>query len=132
MSSRMFVNGRVYEFSRGDPPLAAEEFPQPFGRIWLEDPNYKDGPWDLRYRLLDRALESDGWLTMPEALRLLSVKEPWIAARVRSGQIDAAMVRGSTIPLFRLRDKAAIVREALLDRPPAIEGPRRKARWDKE
>jgi hypothetical protein len=69
---------------------------------------------------------------MPEALRLLSVKEPWIAARVRSGQIDAAMVRGSTIPLFRLRDKAAIVREALLDRPPAIEGPRRKTRWDKE
>jgi hypothetical protein len=129
----MFLNGRVYQFGKSDPPLAAEDFPQPFGRIWLEDPNYKDGPWDLRYRLLDKALSSDGWLTMPEVLRLLSVKEPWVTARVRSGQIDAAMVRGSTIPLFRMRDRAAIVREAILDRPaePA-NAPRRKNRWDKE
>jgi len=130
----MFLNGRVYEFGKEGPLPAGEDFPQPFGRIHLEDPNYRDGPWDLRYRLLDKAHESDGWLTMPEAQKLLSVKEPWIAARVRKGQIDAALVRGSTIPLFRLRDKAAIVRDAILDKPvaPVTKSRPEKSRWDKE
>lgn len=133
MSTRVFLNGRVYEYGREGPPLSGEDFAQPFGRVRLEDPNYMDGPWQLRYRLIDRTLDSDEWLTMPEATRLLSVKEPWIIQRVTTGQIDAVMVRGSSIPLFRFKDKGAVVREAILDRPVEKSSIRpKRERWDKE
>lgn len=133
MSTRVFLNGRVFSYGIDAPPLGNAEFPQPFGVIHMPDPNYTDGAWGLRYRVIERANDSDQWMTMPEVTKLLHVKDQWVVAKVHKGQVDAAMIRGSTIPLFRLRDKASIVNEAILDRAPEKVSQRpKKDRWDRE
>lgn len=72
-----------------------------------------DGPWKLRYRLIDNKNGLE-WLTMPELQELLHQNEVWVAAKVVEGAIDAAMVRGSGIPIFRIRNRAEVIREAIV------------------
>jgi hypothetical protein len=46
--------------------------------------------------------------------------------------LDAAVVRGSSIPLFRILDRAAIVAEALVKTPEKNKKTRpARERWDK-
>ncbi len=117
MSSTLIINGRRYSDVRTR-ELSTEELPHPLGYLSARDPNWTDGPWKLRYRHIDRKLEHEHWLTMPELLELTKRKEPWVVQQVRDGKLDTAMVRGSTIPLFRNLDRAVIIRETILETPP--------------
>ncbi len=82
-----------------------------------------DGPWKLRYRLIDNKNGLE-WLTMPEIQDLLHQNETWVAMKVVEGAIDAAMVRGSGIPIFRIRNRPQVIREAIVA-PPIV--PKRQA-----
>jgi hypothetical protein len=130
----MFLGGRLYDFSRDRAPRPSDEpLEDPIGYVTFRDPNWFDGPWDLRYRMIDRALDSDHWLTMPELRKLVVQSEKWVVDRVVAGDIQAAMVRGSKIPLFRILDPAKVVREVFLEtpkRPPTQARPARD-RWDR-
>jgi len=135
MPSALIINGRRYVDIRTK-ELSTEELPHPIGYLSVRDPNWTDGPWKLRYRHIDRKLEHEHWLTMPEILELTKRKEPWVVQQVRDGKLDTAMVKGSTIPLFRILDRAGIIRETILETPPKekeeLKLKRPSRRWDKE
>jgi hypothetical protein len=86
--------------------------------------------------LIDRKLEHEHWLTMPEILELTKRKEAWVVEQVKEGKLDTAMVKGSSIPLFRILDRAAIIRETILEAPPKeraeLKPKRPSRRWDNE
>jgi len=131
MATRLIYQGRSYDFGKG-PELSSEPLPLPLQGVVPLDPNYVDGPWGIRYRKIDRALPQLHWLTMPELMKLLGQNEAWIAGKVRDGELDAAVVRGSSIPLFRILDRAAIVAEALVKTPEKSKKTRpARERWDK-
>lgn len=117
MSSTIIVNGRRYTSGAGA-PLSNEILQAPIGVLGLPDPNFVDGPWDLRYRLVDSAQEELRWMTMPDVKRLIRKPESWIIEQVRKGRIDCGMVRGSTVPLFRFLDRVGIIRDTLVETPP--------------
>ncbi|TXH57454.1 MAG: hypothetical protein E6Q97_04435 [Desulfurellales bacterium] len=139
MTTRLILNGRVYEYGAKAPKYSTEELDPPLGYINPPQSDYFDGPWKLRYRLMDRRNPVEDWLTMPELKALTQRPESWIAMKVVDGAIDAAMVRGSGIPIFRIRNRSEIVREALIATPakkteiPPTRGAKRseKERWDK-
>lgn len=117
MSTRLILNGRVYEFGERTKPYSTEELEPPLGYINPPQDSYVDGPWKLRYRLIDNKNGLE-WLTMPEMQELLHQNEVWVAMKVVEGAIDAAMVRGSGIPIFRIRNRQQIIREAIVAPPP--------------
>lgn len=131
MATRLILHGRTYQCSPPEVEYSSEPLGLPLQGIAQPDPNFTDGPWGLRYRRMDRALPELHWRTMPELKALLGQDEAWFAQKVRDGELDAAMVRGSSIPLFRVLDRAAIVREALIKPLPQTKRPKRE-RWDKE
>lgn len=63
---------------------------------------------------------------MPQMRKLLGQTEGWIAMKVRDGAIEAAMVYGSQIPLFRILDRALVLREAIMEPLPKAPQNRRK------
>jgi hypothetical protein len=131
MTSRLIVNGVPYTFDRHR-PLADEYFPQPIGYIHPQTKSFYDGPWGLRYRVIGRHVNLDDWLDMPTMKQLLGRDEKWIAAEVRAGLIDAAVVEGSQIPMFRVADRETILRKAIIAQEPAPKptGHRpKKERW---
>lgn len=113
MSTRLILNGRVYEFGDRQKPYSSEQLEPPLGYINPPQDSYVDGPWKLRYRLIDNKSGLE-WLTMPELQELLHQNEVWVATKVVEGAIDAAMVRGSGIPIFRIRDRLGVIREAIV------------------
>jgi hypothetical protein len=132
MGSFLIINGQRYGYP-GDKSLSTEEIGHPIGYTSIRDPNWVDGPWKLRYRLFDMAREHEHWLSMPELKELTHRDENWVASQVRIGKMDAGMVRGSSIPLFRILDRAGIIRETVLERPVVLPEHNRKKsdRWDK-
>lgn len=132
MGTRLFLNGRVYSYSDHEPQYSSEVLDAPLGYINPPQSEYFDGPYKLRYRLMDHKNPENEWLTMPEILELTKRTEVWIANQVVHGAVDAAMVRGSGIPLFRIRNRTAIL-QGLLDAPVDKETvrPVNKNRWNK-
>lgn len=139
MATRLFLNGQIaWSSQREHEPRFIEPLPDPIGYVGFpKDPNFVDGPWDLRYRRIDKALETDYWLTMSELRQVTGKNEAWVARKVQDGELDAAMVRGTSVPLFRILDRAAVVREALIEerkppKPGSLENKARskKDRWD--
>lgn len=122
MSTRLIINGRVYEFGDRTKPYSSEQLEPPLGYINPPQSSYVDGPWKLRYRLIDNKSDLE-WLTMPEMLDLLHQNEAWVAMKVVEGTIDAAMVRGSGIPIFRIRNRAQVIREAIVAPPVQVRRP---------
>jgi hypothetical protein len=131
-STRLILNGRVYTYGDREVPYSTEQLEAPLGYINPPQNDYVDGPWKLRYRLMDKANPPQDWLTMPEMLELTRQQETWIAMKVVEGAVDAAMVRGSGIPLFRIRNRTEIV-HALITTPAAtgVKKVENKNRWDK-
>lgn len=132
MGTRLILNGRVYDYGDREPQYSTEQLEAPLGYINPPQNDYVDGPWRLRYRLMDRANPPEEWITMPDLQELTRQSETWIAMKVMDGALDAAMVRGSGIPLFRVRDRTAIVHTLITT--PAATGVRKvenKNRWDK-
>jgi hypothetical protein len=131
-STRLILNGRVYTYGDREVLYSTEQLEAPLGYINPPQNDYVDGPWKLRYRLMDKANPPQDWLTMPEMLELTRQQETWIAMKVVEGAVDAAMVRGSGIPLFRIRNRTEIV-HALITTPAAtgVKKVENKNRWDK-
>lgn len=139
MATRLFLNGQIAWSSQREPePQFVEQLPDPIGHVGFpKDPNFVDGPWDLRYRLIDKALDSDYWLSMPDLRKVTGRTEAWVVRKVQDGELDAAMVRNTSVPLFRILDRGAVVREALIEErkpikpgaPGMKERPARD-RWD--
>ncbi len=131
-STRLILNGRVYTYGDREIPYSTEQLEAPLGYINPPQNDYVDGPWKLRYRLMDKANPPQDWLTMPEMLELTRQNETWVAMKVVTGAVDAAMVRGSGIPLFRIRNRTEIV-HALITTPAATGAKKveNKNRWDK-
>ena len=134
MGTRLILNGRVYSYGEREPQYSSEFLDHPLGYVNPPQSEYNDGPYKLRYRLMDRKNPENEWLTMPEMLELTRRSETWVATQVVQGAVDAAMVRGSGIPLFRIRDRTVIL-QGLLDAPavrsPEAKRPLNKDRWDK-
>lgn len=132
MSTRLILNGRVYTYGDREPRYSSEQLEAPLGYINPPQSDYVDGPWKLRYRLMDRANPPQDWLTMPDLKELTRRDETWIAMKVVDGAVDAAMVRGSGIPLFRIRNRTEIV-HALITTQAAVGNTKKinKDRWDK-
>lgn len=132
MASTLIINGRRYT-SGGERSPSSEVLQPPLGYTRIRDPNWEDGPWKLRYRLFDKAHEHENWMTMPDLKQLVQRDEAWVIEMVRTGKLDAGMKRGSGIPLFRILDRGAVIRETILEAAPRVEMGSRKTkdRWDK-
>lgn len=110
MSTRIIRRGGIAWQSRDWPrPLSTEELPQPVGYFQVPDPNYTKGPWGLTYRVLQDALPKGEWLTMPEMVSLLGKPDLAIVRLVRESAVDCAMLAGSQVPLFRIRNRVAVL-----------------------
>jgi len=134
MASTLILNGYRYT-TGGAPSFSTEVLDHPLGHVTPRDPNWRDGPWKLRYRLIDQAMPHENWMTMLELLRLVRQDEPWVVLGVHDGKLDTAMVRGSTVPLFRILDRAAVIRETILEAPPVERSKinrKQVDRWDKK
>lgn len=131
MSSRLIINGRpVWSNNPRGRRIQNDEEPfQPIGYLDLAPANrdFIDGPYRLRYRSLDSANPPDEWLTFPQLQSLVGCTDKQIKEMVTSGLVDAAMVKGSGIPLFRIIQRAKVL--AMY----AIQAPKKekKVRWDK-
>lgn len=131
MSSRLIINGRpVWSNEPRGKRIQNDETPfQPIGYLDLNPANrdFVDGPYKLRYRLVDAAVPPDEWLTFPQLQSLLGCTDRQLKEMVSTNILEVAMVRGSGIPLFRVVQRAKAL--AMY----AIQAPKRekKVRWDK-
>ena len=132
MASTLIINGRRFT-AGGDRTLSTEVLQPPLGYTRIRDPNWEDGPYKLRYRLFDKAHEHENWMTMPDLKQLVQRDEAWVIEMVKTGKLYAGMKRGSGIPLFRILDRGAVIRETILEAAPRVEMGSRKTkdRWDK-
>jgi len=126
MTSKLFLNGRVHTYGAPRVEESREHLPHPIGYVGLPSRSFEDGPWELRYRRIGEHVRTEEWLEMPQMRKLLGQTEGWIAMKVRDGAIEAAMVYGSQIPLFRILDRALVLREAIMEPLPKAPQNRRK------
>lgn len=104
--TRIIQHGEV-SWTSEDPSLDMprhEMLPDPAegNRVW--NVGFIDGPWGLRYPEVDRVLPDEHWLTMPEMSALLQASSEQVAGWTQTGRIRAVVVRGSAVPLFRVKD----------------------------
>lgn len=102
-----------------------------------ENDSFVDGPWGIRYRKIQKAHPDERWMDMPTLRKLVRETEEWVTGQVQDGAIDAAMVRGSTVPLFRIRDpKKVLAESSFADQKPKtfVKSPEKnkKEKWDRE
>lgn len=129
MSTRIIRRGSVAWQSRDWPrPLSTEELPHPVGYLQVPDSNYTKGPWGLTYRVLQKALPEGEWLTMPEMVSLLGKPDTAVVKLVKDSAVDCAMVSGSTVPLFRIRDRVTVLAVKIAPPEPGAEKPKPKYR----
>lgn len=68
--------------------------------------------------------------------KLVQETEEWVAGQVQDGGLDAAMVRGSSVPLFRILDTKKVLKESsfLPKDKTTKNAPARskKDQWDRE
>ena len=72
-------------------------------------------------------------MDMPTLRKLVRETEEWVTGQVQDGAIDAAMVRGSTVPLFRIRDPKKVLAESTFapqKTKTAVKA--KKEKWDRE
>jgi len=98
--------------------------------------DFVDGPWGIRYRKIDKAHKEENWMDMLSLRKLVQETEEWVAGQVQDGGLDAAMVRGSSVPLFRIRDPKKVLKESsfLSKDKTSKSAPARskKDQWDRE
>lgn len=128
MTTRLAINGRVYTVTADGPVLSSEHLPHPVGYITLPNKDYTDGPWGLRYRMIGLHAKTDDWSDMPTLCQALGVTESWVVANVKTAKIACAMFEGSVIPMFRVLDREAIVKSAILEVPEVPKTLKRKAK----
>lgn len=98
-----------------------------------ENDSFVDGPWNIRYRKIQKAHPDEHWMDMPTLRKLVRETEEWVTGQVQDGAIDAAMVRGSTVPLFRIRDPKKVLAESTFapqKTKTAVKA--KKEKWDRE
>lgn len=98
--------------------------------------DFVDGPWGIRYRKIDKVRKEDHWMDMLSLRKLVQETEEWVAGQVQDGGLDAAMVRGSSVPLFRILDTKKVLKESsfLPKDKTTKNAPARskKDQWDRE
>ena len=98
--------------------------------------DFVDGPWGIRYRKIDKVRKEDHWMDMLSLRKLVQETEEWVAEQVQDGGLDAAMVRGSTVPLFRILDSKKVLKESnFLAKDKTSKGSPTKSKkdqWDRE
>jgi len=111
MSSKLFLNGRVYMSGYEQPVRGhyddeireAEEVAHKYLRPLPKAPeDFWDGPCNLRYRVVDNV--DDSWITLPDLLKISGRDENWITDQVIDGKFDIAVRRGTKVPLFRFKN----------------------------
>jgi len=100
-----------------------------------ENDSFVDGPWGIRYRKIQKAHPEDHWMDMLTLRKLVRETEEWVTGQVQDGAIDAAMVRGSTVPLFRIRDPKKVLAESAFAPQKTVKktpDKTKKEKWDRE
>lgn len=128
MTTRLTINGRTYTVTSDGPVLSNEHLPHPIGYVSLPNKDYTDGPWGLRYRTIGQHAKTSDWSDMPTLCQALGVTETWVIANVKTGKISCAMFEGSQIPMFRVLDREAIVKSAILERIDVPKTAKRKVK----
>ena len=122
MSSKLFINNRVYVSGDIHPEMLPMHERDPINRRFGDDEeleyivpqkppvDYWDGPCNLRYRVIDNV--GPGWVTHPDLLKISGRDNEWITDQVVDGKLDAAVRRGSKVPLFRVKEPRVLIKEA--------------------
>lgn len=72
------------------------------------------------------------WIALPDLLRISKQNIQWIVNQVIDGKLDAAMARGSTIPLLRVREPKILAAAAQPVPPPVTKlKDNKKGAWHK-
>jgi len=132
MATRVFLHGRqVYGPRVSDSGITKSDWETlnqpPYGFTQLPDPGYVDGPFNLRFPKIDNVHPESHWLPLVDICKLLGKKPEEVADYARSGQVGIAVVRGTSVWLFRVRD-AAILKQQKPVQEVAKEAPVRYRR----
>lgn len=127
MTSKLFINNRVYVSGDVHPQMLPMHDRNPintrYGNVEEEDlpvhvkppVDYWDGPCNLRYRVIDNV--GPGWVTHPDLLKVSGQTNEWITDMVVDGKLDAAVRRGSKVPLFRVKEPRILIKEVAPPKP---------------
>ena len=105
MSSKMTLGGRTYIFGR-QRELTREPITLPIPGGEPENRSAWQGPYGLVYRIMDHASFEEGWIDAATFAEWFKLPLNATGAAGRAGVLDCAIVRGSQLPLFRVRDAA--------------------------
>jgi hypothetical protein len=127
MTSKLFINDRVYVSGDAHPQMLPMHERNPinprYGNIEDEDipvhvkppTDYWDGPCNLRYRVIDNV--GPDWVTHSDLLKVSGQTNEWITDMVVDGKLDAAVRRGSKVPLFRVKEPGILMKEVSRPKP---------------
>ena len=129
MSSKLIINDRVYISGDIHPQMLPMHERNPINTRYPVDDedeyippqkpptDFWDGPCNLRYKVIDNV--GPDWVTLPDLLKVSGRDNDWVTEQVVYGKLDAAVRRGSKVPLFRVKEPRVLIKEASL--PPKPE-----------
>jgi hypothetical protein len=123
MSSKLFINNRVYVSGDVHPQMLPMHERDPINKRFQpaddEDyymvpqkppTDYWDGPCNLRYRVIDNV--GPDWVTHSDLIKVSGRNNEWITDQVVDGKLEAAVRRGSKVPLFRVKEPRVLIKDA--------------------
>ena len=132
MPSKLIINGREYVSGYVQPyesySVQASEALEAVPRYPSKPPqDFWDGPCNLRYRVIDNV--GDERFTLADLMKVSGQNKDWVTDQVVDGTLDAAVRRGTEVPLFRVKKPAVLVKDS---KPQVVSKPAKNNGWHKK